>query len=338
MCRGASLRMIPLELTAAIEALIPEGRSPRRLFVYGTTAMYEYYLAADGTVFEHDLDSMRSAEPVESKSTVHEVYVEAARKYPTLAALATIDPAEITLPTGTRRPHAVPEPTTDDRQHSQLERPSIARDIVRAAPGTAFVDDRGERPPITLDDAIATPGVVAAWDRGDSSNKTLRIFATGVTGARELLSVQVEATERAALLERISSRGVRIGACDNNCRYVWAADPNGFELWDESMLILWVVRGGIELAGRRWVVEHIARVESFAHAEVIADHGVRLIYDDGTPLVVVAHTPTVTRPAWDPFIGGWAEEELAGGWLWTRFLAQDLAASLRVPYAHVEPR
>ena len=321
----------PPQLTAAIDALIPRERSPRRLLIYATVALYEYYLAPDGTVFERDLDSLRSAEPLESIDEIRAAYAEAAKRYPTLAALATIEPVvppqipaadwrdrspATTLPPTIPTPRS-PEPTTESGAHR--------------------VDVRIADAPTNLDETLAIPGVLAAWDHGDPTSKTLRFFATGVTGARELLHIEVEPPERAAMLERLASRKIRIGACDNQCSYTWAHEPE-FELWDESMLILWVVRGGIELAGRRWAIENIARVESFAHAEVTADHGVRLIYDDGTPIVVVAYTPTVERPAWDPFFGGWAEEEMSGAWLWTRSLAQDLAAALRVPYAHVEPR
>jgi hypothetical protein len=84
--------IVPPALTAAIDALIPKDRSPRRLFIYATSALYEYYLAPDGTVFERDLDSSRSAEPVEIIDDIRATYVEAAKRYPTLAALATIEP------------------------------------------------------------------------------------------------------------------------------------------------------------------------------------------------------------------------------------------------------
>jgi len=99
LLRGLSTMAIPPELTAAIEALIPKDRSPRRLLVYATVALYEYYLAPDGTVFDRDLDSLRSAEPVDSVDEIREAYAEAAKRYPTLAALATIEPvAPPTIP------------------------------------------------------------------------------------------------------------------------------------------------------------------------------------------------------------------------------------------------
>lgn len=80
--------MISKELTAAIEALIPPDRNPRHLSIYATSALYEYFLAPDGTVFEQDHDSVRSPEPVDNPSTVRVVYAVAARKFPSLAALA----------------------------------------------------------------------------------------------------------------------------------------------------------------------------------------------------------------------------------------------------------
>ncbi len=314
---------IPPKLSAAIDALIPEDRRPRRLLIYATIALYEYYLAPDGTVFERDLDSLRSAEPVDSVDAIREAYAEAAKRYPTLAALATIELAA---------PSAKPVANWRERT-TEVAPPPVAPPPTKPTPRTPEATGDVAR----LDETLAIPDVLAAWDHGDLTSKRLRFFATGVTGAREMMHIDVEPAERAAVLERLASRKIRIGACDDRCSYTWAHEPE-FELWDESMLILWVVRGGIELAGRLWRVEDIARVESFAHAVVTADHGVRLIYDDGTPIAVVAYTPTEERPAWDPFIGGWAEEEMCGAWLWTRFLAQDLAAALRVPYAHVERR
>jgi hypothetical protein len=77
----------PEELTRAIESLMPPGNTERRLSVYSTRALYEYFLAPDGTVFERDHDSSRGAVPVEDATLVRVVYAVAATKWPRLASL-----------------------------------------------------------------------------------------------------------------------------------------------------------------------------------------------------------------------------------------------------------
>lgn len=91
--------MITPALSAAIEALIvralphvdwadrPAAEHPRSLRVHATAALYAYYLAPDGTVYELDLDRTPRFERVASASTVREVYAEAAKQFPELAAL-----------------------------------------------------------------------------------------------------------------------------------------------------------------------------------------------------------------------------------------------------------
>ena len=92
--------MIDPTLTAAIEALIARElphsdwrddralASPRALRIYSTSALYSYYLAPDGTVYERDLDSSRGAEAVDSRDVIRETYAKAAALFPELAGLA----------------------------------------------------------------------------------------------------------------------------------------------------------------------------------------------------------------------------------------------------------
>ena len=91
------------ELTARIDALIarelpnanwshkPAIEDPRALLVMSTEALFAYYLAPDGTVYELDLDRSPRYEKVESAERVAEVYAAAARKFPELAALVSVD-------------------------------------------------------------------------------------------------------------------------------------------------------------------------------------------------------------------------------------------------------
>lgn len=93
--------MITPALSAAIEALIAQrlaagsgaNEQPRCLEIHSTHTLYEYYLAPDGTVYEVDLDRTPRYERVESAEKARETYVHAAARFPTLAALAQIDPA-----------------------------------------------------------------------------------------------------------------------------------------------------------------------------------------------------------------------------------------------------
>lgn len=93
--------MIARELAAAIDALIDRYptqssagagvNAPRSLLIHATSAMYEYYLAPSGLVYERDLDSVRGLDRVTDPDMVRETYAKAAARYPELAALAATD-------------------------------------------------------------------------------------------------------------------------------------------------------------------------------------------------------------------------------------------------------
>jgi hypothetical protein len=74
----------------------PRGYPPpaladeRAVCVYSTEAMFVYYLGDDGSVYELDLDSSRSAEVVTGATRIREVYEHAVARWPELAALLAL--------------------------------------------------------------------------------------------------------------------------------------------------------------------------------------------------------------------------------------------------------
>jgi hypothetical protein len=93
--------MIPPHLRAHIAALVdadlaaPSSATypPRALareravLVHTTDALFAYYLAADGTVYELDMDSSRSPEPETDPSRIADVYAKAIERWPQLRGL-----------------------------------------------------------------------------------------------------------------------------------------------------------------------------------------------------------------------------------------------------------
>ena len=74
----------------------PRGYPPaaladhRAVCVHATEAMFVYYLGDDGSVYELDLDSSRSAEVVTSPGQIRDVYQHAVARWPELAPLLAI--------------------------------------------------------------------------------------------------------------------------------------------------------------------------------------------------------------------------------------------------------
>ena len=181
---------------------------------------------------------------------------------------------------------------------------------------------------------------VAAWDHDASTGDVavVRVFDVGANGAHEVERMSVPHADRPQVTERFATQGLHVGACDSCCSYVWCGDATGFHVWSKTALHLHAHDGALTLAGVAYRVADFVRVESFAHSEITADHGLRLVDRAGSRTVIAAVVPSTERPAWDPFAGGWAEEELKGHWQWTIWLARDLATALELPYEHVEPR
>ena len=70
----------------------------RAYLVYSTDALFAYYLAEDGAVYELDMDSSRSAYLVTSERTIREVYTRAAADDPALAGLLEVGIVERVSP------------------------------------------------------------------------------------------------------------------------------------------------------------------------------------------------------------------------------------------------
>jgi len=66
----------------------------RAVCVHATDAMFVYYLGDDGSVYELDLDSSRSADVVTDRAQIRDVYQHAAARWPELAPLLAISIVE----------------------------------------------------------------------------------------------------------------------------------------------------------------------------------------------------------------------------------------------------
>jgi hypothetical protein len=130
----------------------PRGYPPaaladhRAVCVYSTEAMFVYYLGDDGSVYELDLDSSRSAEVVTSSTRIREVYEHAVARWPELAGLLAIPIVERVEPlAGLIEGFHAGVPPWDPKTETQAQ--AIARHLRYFAdrvadPGPAYVVQR----------------------------------------------------------------------------------------------------------------------------------------------------------------------------------------------------
>lgn len=96
---GTFAQRLPLALRDEIGKLARPGpgsllsRTPT-VFIYASSAMYEYYLGEDGAAYERDMDKFDNTRVLTYESSLREVYREAIARYPQLAALADIQIVE----------------------------------------------------------------------------------------------------------------------------------------------------------------------------------------------------------------------------------------------------
>jgi hypothetical protein len=86
-----------------------------------------------------------------------------------------------------------------------------------------------------FEEALATGGpLVAAWDYEDNERQRLVLFKVGSSGWTKLAETDVPEATQEAMHERLTTRGVRIGATYAGSGFVWLADELGFGVWNEK--------------------------------------------------------------------------------------------------------
>lgn len=86
-----------------------------------------------------------------------------------------------------------------------------------------------------FEEAVAAGGpLVAAWDYEDNDRQRLVLFEVGSSGWTKVAETDVLAATQEAMHERLTDRGVRIGATYAGSGFVWLADELGFGVWNEK--------------------------------------------------------------------------------------------------------
>lgn len=86
-----------------------------------------------------------------------------------------------------------------------------------------------------FEEAVAQGGpLVAAWDYEDNESTRLVLFKVGSSGWTKLADTDVPAEAHEPTTERLTDRGVRVGATYAGSGFVWVADERGFGVWSDK--------------------------------------------------------------------------------------------------------